>query len=252
MKSLRTLIKIIIVGLCWSLFFFEGIRVILLTNWHFDLIDSRHWEYLWDLWMSGWVVDSSREWAFILLIVSFIPLWLTGWASLSLIKWEDILANLRSKIIKLINNIFPQNKKAKAEPLPAPTRPTIKKKKSYKEIRPRSLSTPLSAQAESISQPTPIATSNIQPSIKPMMPSNITTSPSPTSNSILNHSLFNFEDDEDNDFDLNFDDLDKIENKPQKETPNQDSAPTTKTENKKSENNKDNKERKDNKENKHE
>ena len=104
MKSLKTLIRTIIVGLCWSIFFLEGIRVILLTNWHFDLIDSRHWAYVWNLWLSGWVIDDRREWAFILIIFSFIPLWLTGWAALSMIKWEDIILKIWHKIVAFYKN----------------------------------------------------------------------------------------------------------------------------------------------------
>lgn len=213
MKSLVTLIRIIIVGLCWSLFFLEGIRVILLTNWHFDLIDGRHWKYVWDLWMSGWVVDDSRELAFILIILSFIPLWLTGWATLSLIKWEKLFAALLVKIVRLYEKYIAKNiKKAEPEPAVMP-KPVIKRKKSYKEIRPRSLNAPLSGGSERPSTPVPTAMPAPRPlpNAKPVITPSIT--PPASGSSILEHSLFKFDNEEDN-FALSFDDLDKIDNTP--------------------------------------
>ena len=215
MKPLITLIRIVIVGLLWSVFFLEGIRVILLTNWHFDLIDSRHWLYLWDLWTNGWVIDDKREWAFILIILSFIPLWLTGWASLSLIKWELIFKNIFLKLRNLYRKYILKNAKEENQNITV-MKPVIKRKKSYKEIRPRNLSTIRSTPAENTPPPSPIANNRTLPNVKPIvMPTPI--APAQTS-SILDHSLFKF-DDGDSDFDLNFDDLDKIQSKPQESEP---------------------------------
>lgn len=221
MKPLVTLIRIIIVGLCWSLFFLEGIRVILLTNWHFDLIDSRHWQYLWDLWMSGWVIDDSREWAFILIILSFVPLWLTGWASLSLIKWEKYIAAGWQKLRKFYQkHISKKPDPAERQPIVVPT---IKRKKSYKEIRPRSLTMPISNQQEQHPAPSPIAANRTLPNVKPITTPSISPVAS-ESHSILDHSLFKFDDS--SDFDLNFDDLDKIQSKPEPPAPRANPAPT--------------------------
>jgi len=209
LKSLKTLIRIIIVGLCWGLFFFEGIRVILLTNWHFDLIDPRHWKYVWELWLSGWTIDDSHEIAFLLIIFSFIPLWLTGWASLSLIKWEEIFAQLANKVMQLINRFRGREEKKDKETAKTILQPTIKRKKSYKEIRPRSLSTPTTVSNEEKVIPSPIAANRTLPNVKPIT----TPSATPATTSILDHSLFKFDESEE-EFDLSFDDLDKIETTP--------------------------------------
>ena len=218
MKSLKTLIRIIIVGLCWSIFFLEGIRVILLTNWHFDLIDPRHWRYVWDLWLSGWVIDDRREWAFIFIIFSFIPLWLTGWAALSLIKWEDLFLKLWHKLVEFYKNFMLKKNSQPVVEQPVVVRPMIRRKKSYKEIRPRSLSAPQSAQIEAAPEPSPIAANRTLPNVKPIITS--TTNPANPATSILEHSLFKLNPDEENDFDLNFDALDKIGSQPQ-ESPKQ-------------------------------
>lgn len=215
MKPLVTLIRIVIVGLIWSVFFLEGIRVILLTNWHFDLIDSRHWRYLWDLWTNGWVIDNRREWAFILIILSFIPLWLTGWASLSLVKWEILFQNIWDKLCFLYRKYILKNEKEEATNKKVVMRPVIKRKKSYKEIRPRNLNAIRVTPSENTPPPSPIANNRTLPNVKPIITP--TVAPSQT-NSILDHSLFKFDVD-DSDFDLNFDDLDQIQSKPKEKEP---------------------------------
>ena len=94
MKPILVLSRVIIVGLFWSIFFLEGIRIIMLQNWYFDIFNPEHWNIAWNLWLSGWIIDEPKEWAFILIILTFIPLWLTGWAALSLISWENIIGRL--------------------------------------------------------------------------------------------------------------------------------------------------------------
>ena len=94
MKPGFLLLRIMIVGLLWSIFFIEGIRVIMLTNWHFDILRSSHWLHAWNLWASGWVIDEPKEWAFVLIVLSMVPVWITVWAALSAIKWEKLLKNI--------------------------------------------------------------------------------------------------------------------------------------------------------------
>ena len=94
MKPLLILLRIVIVGLLWSILFIEGVRVIMLTNWYFDIFRSTHWLHAWNLWLSGWVIDEPKEWAFILIILTTIPVWITVWAALSTIHWSYILSFL--------------------------------------------------------------------------------------------------------------------------------------------------------------
>ena len=94
LKPLLILTRIILVGIFWSIIFLEGIRVIMLTNWRFDILRPSHWNYAWNLWLNGWVIDEVKEWAFILIILTFIPVWLTGWAALGMIKWGHIIEKI--------------------------------------------------------------------------------------------------------------------------------------------------------------
>jgi len=201
------LMRIGFVGIFWSIFFLEGIRVILLTNWRFDIFRSAHWEHAWKLWLSGWVIDDPKEWAFILIILTFIPLWLTGWAALSMLPWENIFRWVASSPLKIANKLLGGQIKKIADTASVKV---VKKKKSYKEIRPRSLRQPVetftsSSQKTAVKTPVPAAPQHIPLAAPAEMAA------APTQ---FNHSLFDFDDNSvDFDFDL-FDEKSKEEPKP--------------------------------------
>lgn len=201
MKPLIVLIRIIVIGCFWSVFFLEGIRVIMLRNWRFDIISSEHWQYAWDLWMNGWVISDAKEWAFVLIIVTFIPLWLTGWAAISLVSWETLLVSIFMFPVKLFHKIFHKQlvgiKKIKNASKP------IKRKQSYKEVRPRG-TRPISeepARVEGFSPVPPIGKAPLK------QPKPIFAAADTSSSGIFEHSLLAVENDDD-DFVFNFDAFD--------------------------------------------
>ncbi len=220
MKPLVILTRIMSVGLFWSVFFIEGVRVIMLRNWHFDMFQTAHWQHAWNLWLSGWVINTPKEWAFVLIILTFIPLWLSGWAALSMIRWEKVvLKALRLPWTALKRCFFRPVKIIAHSAAPGKG---IKKKKSYKEVRPRSLRIPLDDRAEpplnasKLITPTqkvkPLmpaiaaAGAPLQGTVKPTLPPS-PTPPAPQDGAAFTHSLFNM-DGEDDDFDFNIDDFD--------------------------------------------
>lgn len=99
------LLRIAIVGIIWSVLFIEGVRVILMTNWHFDIFRLTHWQHAWNLWRSGWVIDEAKEWAFILIILTAIPVWITIWAALSVINWEKLFQRLWNALSDIFKRI---------------------------------------------------------------------------------------------------------------------------------------------------
>ena len=143
------MIRNLIVGLCWGIFFVEGVRVIMLRNWNFDIFNTAHWNYAWELWLKGVVIRSPKEWAFILILITFIPLLLTGWAALCLLPWEEIFRTVIGFPLKLFGKVF--SKQVTAIKHTASIK-AVKKKKSYKEVRPRALRAPLD---ESVYENTP-------------------------------------------------------------------------------------------------
>ena len=112
----------------------------MLTNWHFDIFRNTHWLHAWNLWLSGWVIDEPKEWAFVLIILTAIPVWITVWAALSTIHWGEIIKFLSVLPLKLVNNLFEKQIKKVANTASVKV---VKKKKSYKEIRPNSVRAPI-------------------------------------------------------------------------------------------------------------
>ena len=84
----------------------ESIRVIMLRNWHFDILNMEHWQIAWDLWLNSWVISEPKEWAFVLIIISFIPLWYTGCVSLSLVSLVQVVWFLLILAWKLLKHFF--------------------------------------------------------------------------------------------------------------------------------------------------
>lgn len=209
MRPLLILIRTAFVGIFWSIFFIEGIRVIMLTNWRFDIFNSQHWNLAWDLWLNGWVIKDPKEWAFVLIIITFIPLWFTGWAALSMIPWGHFTNKIILFPLHLLNKIF--DKPVTVIKNTASIK-AVKKKKSYKEVRPRSLRMPL----EDLGHQEPIINQQLgkpisapfgnKPQSIPKMGA-IPAIPTPKTPEKFDHSLFQF--DEEDDFDFNFDALEE-------------------------------------------
>lgn len=216
MKPLLVLMRITFVGVFWSIFFLEGIRVIMLTNWRFDIFNTNHWYHAWKLWMNGWIIKDSKEWAFVLIILTFIPLWLTGWAALSLIRWGEIFTNIALLPVKLFRRFFYKPVKIIANK----SGKSIKKKKSYKEVRPRGIRAPIDDRSEK-TLPTPTAMG--KPSLSAPRTQSIPAAPiltaEPSTPKSFDHSLFQFDNNEE-DFDFNFDafDTSPAPAKPKEET----------------------------------
>lgn len=193
------LIRILIVGLLWSVLFLEGIRVIMLTNWHFDIFRVSHWLYAWNLWLSGWVIDDPKEWAFILIIITFIPIWLTGWGSLSMINWDKIIKKIINFPFKILQKLIekPVNKIASTASVKV-----VKKKKSYKEIRPRSIRPPMEESAYSISPEKRASLTGVPVKAQSKSFAPMSAKPAAQQPKEFNHSLFKLDEEDNFDFDL--------------------------------------------------
>jgi len=188
----------------------ESTRVIMLRNWHFDILNMEHWQIAWDLWLNSWVISEPKEWAFVLIIVSFIPLWFTGWIALSLISWGKVVWFILTLPWKLFKNFF-------YKPVKIITTNTgvtpIRRRKSYKEIRPRALRPVINDRMEVAS---PAAAPIVIPTITPSARKSAATRSVPepeTAPRSFEHALFKFDDSFD---DLNFD-IDSFEVEPKAE-----------------------------------
>ncbi len=214
MKPILILLRIALVGLIWSVFFIDGIRVIMLKNWRFDIFDSYHWQHAWDLWLSGVVITTPKEWAFVLIILSFVPLWFTGWIALSMISWEHYVKKLAKLPMIVVNKFFFKPVKIIAN---TTTGPKIHKKKSYKEIRPKSIRPPLEEPMMTglPTAPAQLPTGHSKPITAGISPIIAPPAPQKESESKFDHALFQFDDDDD--FEFNIDDFDEKPSTPEPE-----------------------------------
>lgn len=225
MKSFLAFLRIIIVGILWGIVFTEGIRVIMLCNWHFDIFGKEHWQLFGKLWKNGWAPHDGKEWALVLLMVTFIPMILTGWWTLSMVAWEDIIWKIICLPYEIYKKLTGQSSTATAI---TNNRYGIVKRKSYKQIRPAGISTlriPISdygttAISAPMASPTAaaLAGSSYAPSTSayasaPVEPVKKKTDVAAT----IDHALFKFDDDDD-DFDLDIDSFEKADINKKKRT----------------------------------
>ncbi|MBR5154741.1 MAG: hypothetical protein IKW58_03355 [Alphaproteobacteria bacterium] len=200
MKPLLIILKILLIGYLWSIIFIDGIRVVLLINWHFDIFLKEHWQLLKIKWNSGAPISAS-EVGFFAIVFSAIPIWVAGWYGLSIIKWKKWLKYTVLAPVFLYRKIT-----LKTKP------PVVVKKKSVTEENTTIAKTPIIKKAPVKRPPLPSAT---------IMQANAYTTPgaqtasAPTSSyqapspkkkqepsKPIDHALFNFDED---DFDLDFD-----------------------------------------------
>ena len=201
MKPLIIILKTLIVGYLWSIVFIDGIRVLLLINWHFDILLAEHWRLLGYKWNSGAPISNS-ELGFFMIVVSSIPLWIAGWVGLCLVKWERLVKKVILSPLYAFRKI---TLKTKA--------PVVVKKKSIAEEPKVVKKTPIIKKAPMKRPPLPSATllqSNINSNLNSRTASPYTSAKKDNAEIPTNHALFNFDDD---DFDLDFD-FEKKDKKP--------------------------------------
>ena len=215
MKSILVFLRILIVGCLWGIIFTEGIRVIMLCNWHFDIFWPDHWHQFATTWKAGWVPRAPKEWAFILLMIVFFPMLITGWWTLCMVAWEEIIWN----IIKFPYTLY--KKYSDKSPLSSVStgnnRYGVIKRKSYKLIRPTGINTlrvPISDYGNSATS-APIAAATAGSSYAAPMTTQMP-APAPVKKktdvaATIDHALFKFDDDDDDDFDLDIDSFEKAD-----------------------------------------
>lgn len=228
MKSLLVFARIVIVGLLWGIVFTEGIRVIMLCNWHFDIFWPDHWRQAQKLWQAGWTVRAPKEWAFVIIIATFIPMLLTGWWTLCLVSWEDLIYKALTAPIALYRRLV----KAPINMITTNNKYGVVKKKSYKLIRPTGVN--------GVRSPISDYNDNVRPSNFAPIQSGYTTpagvvSPAASATAAsarvaakavkadipatIDHALFKFDDDDD-DFDFDIDSFEKTDFKKRDNTDN--------------------------------
>ncbi|MBR1601189.1 MAG: hypothetical protein IJ677_06370 [Alphaproteobacteria bacterium] len=197
----------------------------MLCNWHFDMFWPDHWRQAIALWKAGWVVRAPKEWAFVLLIITYIPMLLTGWWTLSLVAWEEIIW----KIITFPYTIYCKLMKSPTSGTVVNSHYGVVKRKSYKQIRPAGINTlrvPISDYGENSGTSGNITST--PPAYSGYSASSLSSASSRVNDKVkktdvaatIDHALFKFDDDDDDDFDLDIDSFEKtdLKKKPKEES----------------------------------
>ena len=218
MKSVLVFLRILIVGCLWGIVFTEGIRVIMLCNWHFDIFWPDHWHQFATTWKAGWVPRAPKEWAFIILIVVFFPMLITGWWTLCMVAWEEIIWKILKLPFTLYNKYFGNTSLSSISA--GNNRYGVVKRKSYKLIRPAGINTlrvPISDYGSTTTS-APLSAPAAPAYSAPYASANSAAAPAPATAkkktdvaATIDHALFKFDDDDDDDFDLDIDSFEKAD-----------------------------------------
>ena len=121
----RTLRVGLVVGL---IFFGWWMREVYLRNWKFRLFSLNDWQYVWDQFKSGWVINTSYEWSWLLTVAFMIPVFFILWWVSVKISWRK---SLMAPFRKIKNLLFkPSAKKIIRKKI------KLKTKASHKKVRP--------------------------------------------------------------------------------------------------------------------
>lgn len=79
LKKVLKLIKFIIVGILWSIVFFNLINFILEHFWNFNLLSAQSWKLINSYWEAGGIIRTWQDYLLLLIFILYIPLWILGW-----------------------------------------------------------------------------------------------------------------------------------------------------------------------------
>ena len=115
----------------WTFLYFSWFRWFMLENWQFNIFSGYAWKSLFnEWWYKGWIIQGSYFWIFIISLFLFIPVWIWGLCFFLTRNYNKYFEKLFWDSIykKKTKKVQSQNRNIK-----------VKKKKSYREVRPRAL-----------------------------------------------------------------------------------------------------------------
>lgn len=125
MKNLK---RTLLIGFIWGLIFFLWwLNGFMTRNWNFNVFSMRSWRYLYDEFVSGWVISATSDWIFIWTLILAVPVFLIGWNLFLKVKWRETIVKFFKKIV-----YFFRGKKA----VVTKKKMTYVQKKSHKKVRP--------------------------------------------------------------------------------------------------------------------
>ena len=98
----------------------------MLKNWAFEIFFASHWQYFFDQWWNrGMRIDDTYRWTFVITLFLALPFWIFMSCVFLSINYSKLFTSKKKRAAAL------QKNNAKIQ---------VKKKKSYKEVRPKPFS----------------------------------------------------------------------------------------------------------------
>lgn len=97
MKNLK---RTLLVGFIWGLIFFLWwMKGFLYQNWNFDIFSKYSWGFLYNEFVSGWVISATSDWVFVWTLILAVPLFLIGWNLFLKINWRKSISSVFKNIL---------------------------------------------------------------------------------------------------------------------------------------------------------
>ncbi len=129
--TFKSLQRNTLIFVLWTFVYFYCLNWFLRTNWGFDMFYGWHWRYIFQQWWyDGWIIQGTYYWTFVVTLFLAIPIWIVGFCLLMTVPYAGIMERLFWKQIygRKTKKIQNDNRKVR-----------VRKKKSYKEVRPKAL-----------------------------------------------------------------------------------------------------------------
>ena len=97
-KNLSRFVKLILTGFIWLFFYLEIAVNCCFYYLNFNLLSRDDWRrHITSFLSSDWVIDDSKDFFTLLLMILFIPLFFVGWYIVYRVKWKKVYIKLRPK-----------------------------------------------------------------------------------------------------------------------------------------------------------
>ena len=131
MKIILAISRILFILAVWTIGYLFWLQRLMIAMWGFNPMSKQHWLYIWYQWKNGWVIQSLREWMFVIVLFTAVPILLTGGALLCAVPWLKWFKIILLFPVRFIYKKIKERQKSKKT-----TRLKVTKKKSYKQTRP--------------------------------------------------------------------------------------------------------------------
>ncbi len=118
-KKVLNFSKISTLGIIWLVAFLHLYQILGKYRWNFDIMNGKHWHKILVAWQKGWVIDTIEEWAFVLFILSSVPIFFATFAVILKKDTFQMVFNFLKKVfiaillVKIFSKIAERSKAKK-------------------------------------------------------------------------------------------------------------------------------------------